>query len=120
MLCVGSVTNNSACTVTCIDPCGVFQLGTRLCTCTNLIAACVTCEFEVNDPLITPPTAAFAACVGNDGMPATDDVMEDLDQIAGYTCAADTRCQPSGEADRFCACRDNEWDCDSKPDSFTF
>ncbi len=111
------VSNNMPCTVTCIDPCGVFNLGTRLCTCTNLIASCVTCEFAVEDPLLVPPTAALTAC------PSDDMIMEALDQTAGFTCTENERCQSiraDGGANRFCACRANEWDCDSKPDTFTF
>lgn len=117
--CVG-VANNSFCAATCTDPCGIFQLGTRLCTCTNFIADCVTREFAVDDPLITPPTEVFPACVGADGMPAVDVVMEDLDSGVGYTCVEETRCQSNTAPTRFCACRGNEWDCDLKPDTFTF
>ena len=111
-----SPSNGVMCTVTCTDPCGIFNLGTRVCTCTNMAFACATCSFTVMDPLLTPPTAPLPNCA------LADDAQED-DQSG---CTDNERCQSIGRtaggtdgANRFCACRMNEWDCDTKPASFT-
>jgi hypothetical protein len=115
-LCPGSPSNNGACVVTCTDACGVFNLGSRLCTCTNSVYSCASCNFEgVDDPLLVPPTEPLPPCA------LIDDDQED--DASG--CVENERCQSIGRADpnanfanRFCACRGGEWACDTKPAGF--
>ncbi|MEY4549527.1 MAG: hypothetical protein RL685_5722 [Pseudomonadota bacterium] len=117
-LCPDAATNPAdgvACTVTCTDPCGIHNLGTRLCTCTNAAFDCATCAFAVMHPLLTPPAAPLTACE------LPDDAQEDDE--AG--CMENERCQSVGRmagatdgANRFCGCLLNEWDCDTKPAGF--
>ena len=107
--------NNGACTVTCTDPCGVQNLGTRVCTCTANAFACASCEFAVDHPLIRPPIEPLVDCALSDNLQENDETG----------CVDNERCQSIGRtpgatdgADRFCGCLDGGWDCDSKPDSF--
>lgn len=116
--CPAAGTNPSdgvACTVTCTDPCGIHNLGTRLCTCTGGVFDCATCEFAVMHPLLAPPGMPLAACE------LPDDAQEDDE--AG--CTDNERCQSVGRmtgatdgGNRFCGCLLNEWDCDTKPAGF--
>jgi len=103
------------CTVTCTDPCGVKNLGLRLCACTAGLFDCATCEFTVDHPLLEPPTAPLPNC------PLSDDLQEDDE--AG--CTDNDRCQSIGRtpgatdgANRFCGCLGGTWDCDTKPAGF--
>lgn len=115
-LCVGAVANMGACTVTCTDQCGVHDLGLRSCSCTNALYACASCAYtDTTNPLLTPPAAPLAPCA------LADDAQED-DETG---CDVNERCQSIGRmagatdgANRFCACLDNQWDCDTKPTGF--
>jgi hypothetical protein len=113
--CAGSPSDGAMCTVTCTDQCGIHNLGTRLCTCTNAVYDCATCSFAMPHPLITPPTTPLTACE------LPDDAQED-DETG---CTENERCQSIGRmtgatdgANRFCGCLMNEWDCDTKPAGF--
>jgi hypothetical protein len=104
-----------ACTVTCTDPCGIKNLGTRLCTCTANVFDCAACAFTVDSGLLEPPTEPLPDC------PLSDDLQED-DETG---CTDNQRCQSIGRtpgatdgANRFCGCLDGTWDCDTKPASF--
>jgi hypothetical protein len=111
-----SPTNGGMCIVTCTDDCGVFGIGARLCTCNNSVFACASCGFEgVDDPLLEPPAGALPPC----------DLIDEQQEDDASGCVENERCQSIGREDpdaafanRFCACRDGEWDCDTKPASF--
>jgi hypothetical protein len=112
---VPSPSDGVACTLTCTDPCGVKNLGTRLCTCSAAVFDCATCEFEVEHPLLVPPTEPLADCA------LSDDLQEDDES----GCTDNERCQSIGRTpgatdggNRFCGCLDGSWDCDTKPASF--
>jgi hypothetical protein len=102
--------NGRPCTVTCTDDCGIQNVGTRLCTCTNAAFACASCDIPPGNPFYVPPTAAFPNCA------AIDDDQEDDES----GCTDFDRCQSLDAANRFCGCLDNSWDCDGKPNTFMF
>lgn len=111
-----SPSNGVACIVTCTDDCGVFGIGSRLCTCNDSAFACASCSFAgVNDPLIVPPAAALPPC----------ELIDEQQEDDRSGCTENDRCQSIGREDpgaafanRFCACRGGEWDCDTKPAGF--
>lgn len=111
-----SPSNGETCVITCTDDCGVFAIGTRLCTCTDSTFACASCNFDgVDDPLIEPPDGPLPPC----------DLIDELQEDDQSGCEENERCQSIGREDpdanfenRFCACRGGEWDCDTKPASF--
>jgi len=113
-----SPSDGVACTATCTDLCGMKNLGTRLCTCTNSAFDCASCGYAVQHPLLDPPTAAFPPCDAQDGTQEDDETG----------CVDNERCQSLGRpgdtpdeiAGRFCGCLAGTWDCDSKPENFTF
>jgi hypothetical protein len=115
LFCSGSPSDDAPCTVTCTDQCGIHNLGTRLCTCTNAVYDCATCTFAMPHPLLTPPTTPLVPCALSDGAQEDD--------TSG--CTENERCQSIGRtpgasdgANRFCGCLMNEWDCDTKPAGF--
>jgi len=111
-----SPSNGEMCVITCTDDCGVFAIGSRLCTCTDSTFACASCNFDgVDDPLIEPPDGPLPPC----------DLIDELQEDDQSGCEENERCQSIGREDpdanfenRFCACRGGEWDCDTKPASF--
>jgi hypothetical protein len=109
-----SPSDGAMCVITCTDPCGVHNLGARLCTCTNSVYDCATCEFAVDHPLITPPDAALPDCA----------LIDELQEDDESGCEQNERCQSIGREDgssganRFCGCLDGGWDCDTKPAGF--
>ena len=111
-----SPSNGGMCVITCTDDCGVFAIGTRLCTCTDSAFACASCNFDgIDDPLIQPPDGPLPPC----------DLIDELQEDDESGCEENERCQSIGREDpeanfdnRFCACRGGEWDCDTKPASF--
>jgi hypothetical protein len=110
-----SPSDGVTCTVTCTDPCGIKNLGERLCTCTAAAFDCAGCDYQVESPLLVPPTAPLPNCALSDNLQENDE--------AG--CTDNDRCQSIGRTpgaqdggDRFCGCLDGTWDCDSKPASF--
>jgi len=109
-----SPSDGAACIITCTDPCGVHNLGSRLCTCNSSVFDCATCEFTVDNPLITPPDGPLTDCA------LVDELQEDDES----GCMENERCQSIGREDgssganRFCGCLAGEWDCDTKPAGF--
>jgi hypothetical protein len=110
-----SPSDGVACMITCTDPCGIKNLGTRLCSCTAAVFDCASCEFNVDSPLLDPPTAPLPDCA------LSDDLQEDDES----GCMDNVRCQSIGRTpgamdggNRFCGCLGGTWDCDTKPESF--
>jgi hypothetical protein len=116
-LCVAatpSPADGVACTVTCTDPCGIHNLGTRLCTCASAVFDCASCAYAMPHPLLTPPGTPLSACT------LSDDAQEDA-----TGCTENERCQSIGRTpgaadgtNRFCGCLAGKWDCDTKPMGF--
>ncbi|HLV21346.1 MAG TPA: hypothetical protein VKZ49_10700 [Polyangiaceae bacterium] len=116
--CTGSPSDGVACTVTCEDLCGIHNLGQRTCTCTAEVFDCASCAYaDPDQPLIQPPSEALPDCELPDG--------DQEDDASG--CTDGDRCQSIGRTmagggdgeNRFCACLGGEWDCDSKPSSWS-
>lgn len=108
-----SPSNGVMCFITCTDPCGVHNLGSRVCTCTNSAFACASCDVQADHPLFAPLDGPLPECA------LVDELQEDDES----GCEENERCQSIGREDgssganRFCGCLAGEWDCDTKPAS---